>query len=158
MALLIPIMYGLHLRIYSTVILNAGHYKQTQINAITEATTNIVVSLIFVGKLGIIGVAIGTMIAMLVRTIMDVLYLSKNIVYRSPMLFVKCLISNIIIFITSSLLSSLVQIQMTDWMSWICKAIISMLITIAIALIIYRIVYPEQLKSLVGRVKRIISI
>lgn len=143
--------------IYSTVILNAGHYKQTQINAIMEAITNIFVSLIFIGKFGITGVAIGTLTGMLVRIGMDVLYLSKNIVFRSPILFFKCLTTNALVFISSSLLSSFVQVQITDWLSWIGKAAISMVITVVVALIVYRIIYPEQLKSLIGRMKRIVS-
>ena len=47
--------------IYSTIILNAGHYKQTQHNAVMEAVTNIVVSLLFLNKMGITGVAVGTL-------------------------------------------------------------------------------------------------
>lgn len=55
--------------------LNAGHYKETQYGAIAEAVVNIIVSVILVGTYGIVGVAIGTLLAMVVRSVSDVIHL-----------------------------------------------------------------------------------
>ena len=64
---------------YQTVVLAAGMYKQTKKGAFIEAGINIILSLILVLKLGMIGVAIGTIIAMLYRTIDYIIFMSKNI-------------------------------------------------------------------------------
>jgi len=53
---------------YSSIILSAGHFKQTRIGAWVECLSNIVISIILVFKCGIIGVAIGTIVAMTIRT------------------------------------------------------------------------------------------
>ena len=54
---------------YSSIISSAGHFKETRKGAWVEAIVNIIISLILVKKYGIVGVAIGTIIAMAIRTI-----------------------------------------------------------------------------------------
>lgn len=68
---------------YYMMVLVAGHYKQTQMSAVLEAAINIVVSTVLVFRYGIIGVAIGTFVAMAYRTGYLVWYLSGNILNRS---------------------------------------------------------------------------
>ena len=67
---------------YSSTTLAAGHFKQTRIGAWVEAITNIVISVILVFNFGIIGVAIGTIIAMFIRTIEFMYHNSKYILKR----------------------------------------------------------------------------
>lgn len=74
---------------YQSIIEAAGHYKQTRNGALLEAIVNIVISVATVIKFGLIGVAIGTLIANLIRTVNYVSYLSKNIMNRSILLFLK---------------------------------------------------------------------
>ena len=142
--------------IYSTIILNAGHYKQTQHNAVMEAVTNIVVSLLFLNKMGITGVAVGTLAGMIVRTIMDVRYLSNNIVYRSPMLFIKSLITNAVIFVMCSFIGNLIPISVTGWGSWILMASIVFTITILIAVLVYSVTYSKQMNEVISRMKLLV--
>lgn len=61
---------------------SVGHFKQTAKYAYIEAAINITVSLSLVFALGLVGVAIGTLSAMIYRMIMQVVYVKKNIVYR----------------------------------------------------------------------------
>lgn len=97
---------------YATSITSAGHYKQTKAGAIAEAVINIGVSIILVYKIGISGVVLGTLIAVSVRTIYFIWYLSRNILKRSAFLFIKSVFINlalavlIIIFINNSLFIS----------------------------------------------------
>ena len=63
---------------YQAMIFSAGHFKQTQISSFIEAGLNILISLIIVYKFGLIGVAFGTLIAMVYRTVYLVVYLSKK--------------------------------------------------------------------------------
>lgn len=62
---------------YNIMVLAAGHYKQTQWSAIIEATINVVVSILFVFYFGLVGVAIGTLAAMIYRTLYLAIYLKK---------------------------------------------------------------------------------
>lgn len=142
--------------IYSTIILNAGHYKQTQINAVMEAVTNILISLILIQKMGITGVAIGTLAGMFVRTIMDVHYLSKNIVYRSPKYFLKSLIINTVVFVISSFVGHFIPITVVGWMSWLFLAFIVFISTSLFAILVYRIAYSDQMHAVINRIKLLI--
>ena len=68
---------------YNDLVKVAGHFKQTRIGAWVEAISNIVISLILVWQFGIIGVAIGTLFAMSIRTIEFMYHTSKYILNRS---------------------------------------------------------------------------
>ena len=74
-------MHGLRIP-YNIMILAANHYKQTQSNYIVAAFVNLVVSLIAVQRLGLVGVAIGTLLAMTYQTIWMAFYDSKNLLER----------------------------------------------------------------------------
>ncbi len=50
---------------YNMMVLAAGHYRQTQWSAIIEAMINIIVSVVLVRRFGLVGVAVGTLAAML---------------------------------------------------------------------------------------------
>lgn len=152
MLVLAELMYCIR-SVYSTIILNAGHYKQTQINAIIEAVTNLVVSLILISKLGITGVAIGTFCGMLVRTIMDVNYLSRNIADRSVGRFVKCILANSIVFALSCLLGNLIPIDPVNWGIWILNAVIVSIVTATVGFVVYWIFYKPQIQELLIRMK-----
>lgn len=65
---------------YNILILAAGHYKQTQSNYIIAMILNIVVSIATVKMWGLVGVAIGTLIAMAYQTVWMAKYDSKNII------------------------------------------------------------------------------
>ena len=80
---------------YATSITSAGHYKQTKSGAIAEAVINIGVSIILVCKIGISGVVLGTLIALSVRTIYFIWYLSRNILKRPAFLFIKSAFINL---------------------------------------------------------------
>ena len=122
----------------------------------SEAVTNIVVSLLFLNKMGITGVAVGTLAGMIVRTIMDVRYLSNNIVYRSPMLFIKSLITNAVIFVMCSFIGNLIPISVTGWGSWILMASIVFTITILIAVLVYSVTYSKQMNEVISRMKLLV--
>lgn len=62
---------------YETMVLAANHFKQTQNSAMIEVVMNVFISIILVFKFGLIGVAIGTLVAMLYRTFYFVYYLKK---------------------------------------------------------------------------------
>lgn len=70
--------YGYRLP-YSTLILSAGHYKQTQNSYLVAAALNIIVSVLFVKMYGLCGVAVGTIVAIYYQVIWMGVYTYKKI-------------------------------------------------------------------------------
>lgn len=80
---------------YSVTISAAGHYKETKLGAIGEVSVNLLVSILLVGPLGLIGVTIGTLLAMVFRLFYSVWYLSVDILKRPMWRFFKCILPNL---------------------------------------------------------------
>lgn len=80
---------------FGCVVSAAGHYKQTKVGALGEMVLNLGLSLILVKPLGLVGVALGTFVAMSYRTIYTVWYLSRNILNRPVRKFMLRLLCNL---------------------------------------------------------------
>ena len=72
---------------YVAIAYAANKFNEIKIHAYIEALINIILSIVFVNKFGLIGVSIGTIVAMTYRTLFHVYYLKKNILYRSMFVF-----------------------------------------------------------------------
>lgn len=138
---------------YSYMILAAGHYKQTQTSALIEAGINIIVSVILVYKFGLIGVAVGTFVAMLYRTIYFVKYLTSNILYRKISIFVKHLITDISCIVVVMLTTKWIPMIGIGYFKWIILAIEVSGIAFVECAIINCVFYREELKKAVTRLK-----
>lgn len=77
----------------------AGHFNNTKNKAIIESSINIIISLICVNLLGIYGVLIGTIVALVYRMNDIILYSSKYILNTSPIKVYKIWLSNLILMI-----------------------------------------------------------
>ena len=64
------------------MILAAGKFKETNFGAIVEAVINIVISVILIRNYGLVGVALGTLVAILYRFIYFIYYFKNNILYK----------------------------------------------------------------------------
>ena len=106
-AVLITIAHAAHcLRLpYNILILAAGHYKQTQWNYIIAAVMNVLVSVLTVKFWGLIGVAIGTLVAMVYQTIWMANYDSKHILNISFKTY-ENIFMNSVNFLSSGYLSN----------------------------------------------------
>lgn len=80
------------------VINFAGHFKKTQNRAMAEAAINLIVSVVAVQFLGIYGVLIGTIAALLYRSNDIILYANKIILKRSAWITYKRWLINLITF------------------------------------------------------------
>lgn len=81
---------------YHSMTIAAGHFKQTQAAAYGEALLNVVLSILLVGRLGLVGVAVGTITATAFRFVYYVVYLSRHIFYREIKLFLKrCIVNTV---------------------------------------------------------------
>lgn len=83
---------------YRILILSAGKFKETNIGSILEAVINIVISIILINYYGLVGIAIGTLLAILFRYIYLIYFTKKNILKNSKLYYSKKIFL-IIIFI-----------------------------------------------------------
>lgn len=141
--------------IYSTVSTSANKFKETQLGAILECATNLVVSLILVlaTKIEIVGVAIGTAVAMLVRYIFEVWFLSKNVINRSVMKSVKMLTVSIAVSGLSVAICNLIfnYDEVIAFGDWIVYAALTLLAVGFISIIGYTAFYRKTVKELCKR-------
>ena len=143
---------------YSTITLAAGHFKETKVGAWIEAITNLLISIILVHKLGIIGVAIGTIIAMTIRTIEFVFHTNKYILKRNIWKSLK----KIILIIIETLLiikfsHFIFDVNITSYLDWIKYSIIIFSISLLVVSVMNLIFYKKQLKKCVKIFKNILN-
>lgn len=142
---------------YGTLISAAGHFKETRIGAWVEAGSNIVISIVLVWHFGIVGVAIGTLVAMLIRTIEFIIYTSKHILERDVkesfkrILFI--VIQLVLIYIINYIFFR--NLIVDSYIHWFVYAIIIFVITSAIVLGINFIIYKDDSKEAFNLLKNI---
>lgn len=134
---------------YLSVVEAAGHFKQTRNGALIEALVNISVSILAVQKLGLVGVCIGTIIAMLFRTVQYALYMNKKILRNSIFPFIKrgiVLLINICLILVIG--NYLLLGKPNTYYSWTIYAIVTTLIATVCTLFLDLIFYHKDTKIL----------
>ncbi len=144
-ALLITLAHAGHcLRLpYNSLILAAGHYKQTQRNYIVAALINIVISVLSVRTWGLIGVAIGTLCAMFYQTVWMAIYDAKNIIPRSMIEFIKHMAVDTVSFFLAFLITFHLPLGEVSYLSWIKLSILVVLIWFVVIAAVNYIAYRE---------------
>lgn len=124
-ALLITLAQAGHsLRLpYHTMILVGGHYKQTQHNYIIAAVMNIVISIAAVKAWGLVGVAIGTLCAMIYQTVWMAWYVSRNLLKWPMKTFGKQIALDVLIWMIAHGLSGFVSMNGVSYAAWIVQAV-----------------------------------
>lgn len=135
-AVLITVAHAAHcLRLpYSVMILAAGHYKQTQNNYIIAAIINVALSVILVIAFGLVGVAIGTLVAMLYQTVWMAHYVSGNLICWPFTKFLKQLAVDVMSIVIAVLASGQVTMDSVSYVSWIVMAVKVVTIWLAVML------------------------
>ncbi|WP_289220378.1 lipopolysaccharide biosynthesis protein [Ileibacterium valens] len=132
---------------YNTMVLAAGHYRQTQASAILEALINVGVSVVFVYSFGLVGVAIGTLMAMVYRTCYLVYYLSKNILKRNQMIFYRHIFVDALIMTLVLLGSRFFILSKITYAGWILMAVQAGVYGLIIVLVVNFIFYKQTMKE-----------
>ena len=132
---------------YNMMVLAVGHYKQTQNSAIIEAFINLILSIILVIKFGLVGVAIGTLVAMTYRTIYFALYLKDNILKRSFGHFLKHIIVDLISAFSIIICTSWIKIATITYTAFFVMAIKVSCVAVAIMLFINFFLYKNEMKN-----------
>lgn len=142
---------------YSSITLAAGHFKETRIGAWIEAISNIIISILLVKKFGIVGVTIGTIFAMTIRTVEFVYHTNKVILERSMWVSIKKIL--LIIIETLSIIylcKYLPYLDNINYLNWIINAIMTTILSFVVIMMINYLFYRNELKELLIILKKTI--
>lgn len=137
---------------YNIVILAAGHYKQTQNNYIAVAVINIVVSIATVKAWGLVGVAIGTLVAMAYQTVWMAIYDSKNLIKWPIKNFLKQIFVDIITVAIGFFATRMIPTQEVSYVAWIVLAIKVTLVWGIIAVVINIVFYRSKVYGVIKKI------
>lgn len=134
---------------YVTLTYAAGHFKETRKGAWIECLSNIIISFIFIKKLEIVGVTIGTIVAMTIRTIEFIYHTNKYILKRSLVQSIKKILLTIFETLIILIISKYIPFLINDsYINWLINAIIVFLISVIVVLILNFVVYRKEFKGL----------
>lgn len=136
----LPILFGLillmnQIRVPTLMTINVvGDFKETQTGAILEAVINLSVSLIlfFFTDHGLYGLLIGTVASYIYRTTDVIVYTYRHILQRSSIILIRTIAVNSAVLVGLYVIFDIFYTMHTGsiW-SWILKAIVVTIITIA---------------------------
>lgn len=152
LAVLANALYCLSLP-YLMLILAAGHYKQTQYKFIITALLNIMISLLCVESMGIEGVAIGTLGAMIFQLIWMLSYSNKKLMKLSLKNSIKLIITDIMEYVIILFLGFILKekININTYFDWIYLAIMILGMTVVIVPMINYIFNKKLVESIVKK-------
>ena len=122
----------------------AAHAKQTISRTITETLINLSVSLALVNIIGIYGVLVGTIVALLYRMNDIILYTNKNILHRSAWKEYKLYLLNFIVFVVFMLLNGFFPMQAMGYGQLIIKAMIVSVMVGAVYILVNFIAFNKR--------------
>ena len=139
---------------YSMLVSAAGHFKETRKGAWVEALSNIIISIILVIKFGIIGVTIGTIVSIFIRTIEFVYHANKFILKRNV---IRSLFSIFVVAIETIIIyyavNKLNLFDYTSYLTWCINAIIILLVSTLLTIILNIIFYRKKYFAVFKNVK-----
>ena len=144
---------------YNIMILAGGHYKQTQGNYLISAALNIIISVAAVRAWGLVGVAIGTVIAMFYQTIWMAWYNSRNLIQWPFKKFLKQIFADILVV---GLLHLIIRLPAAEawflmrsvtYVSWIVLAVKTSVLTACISAVVNMVLYRGHMKEIVGKIQ-----
>ena len=133
---------------YNIMILAAGHYKQTQHNYIIAATINIIISIIMVWRFGLIGVAIGTLVAMLYQTVWMAVYDSKNLIKWPLKIFIKQVVVDAICVAGGILCTFKLELQHLNYFSWVVLSVKIAVIWLLVISLVNTLFYKDKMQKI----------
>ncbi len=94
-----------------------GHFKQTQTRAVIEAVLNLVVSIVLAYFIGIYGVLIGTIVALLYSANISICYANAKILKRKVISTYKNILINLAIFVALYFASQAISLQFNSFIN-----------------------------------------
>lgn len=141
---------------YQLLVQAAGHYKQTKNGAIIEPIVNIIVSIVLLLKFGIIGVAIGTFVAILFRTVQYAVYTSKNLLKGTFLSLVKGGVISVIEAIVAIFIYKVLPLaKAVNYFGWCLNALVACVITGIIVAVFSSIFYRD---TFIGSFNKLVTL
>lgn len=128
-----------------------GLFKETKVSTIMEAVLNLIISLLLIGKIGIAGVLLGTIISKLLTTsIQNAIYIYKNKFNKPGYKYFILYYSVIFISLGFISLYNIINLNITNIFSWIILVLVfSVVIFICLFLIFY--LFYKSFRMLINR-------
>lgn len=140
---------------YISLTYSAGCFKETRKGAWIEAISNILISILLVRKMGIIGVAIGTLVAMAIRTIEFIYFANKYILNRNIFISIKKILISIIQTIIIVLIYNILPlINYTNYLNFVINAFIVLIFAVLIVVITSLIFYKNEYRNIIKILKK----
>ncbi|RGW76133.1 sugar isomerase [Holdemanella biformis] len=154
-AILIVLAHALHsIRLpYHMMIKASGQFKETQSNYFVSAGINLLVSIVTVKYMGLVGVAIGTLVAMVYQTLWVAIYNYKKLVVRKMKELLKLTLVDCLCIFLSVLIVIKLPIFSDTFIKWLLSAGIVFAIWFFIIFTINYIFYKNKVKFLINKMK-----
>lgn len=131
--------------IYSNLVYSIGHFKQTNFICWVEAISNIVISVCLVIKFGLVGVAIGTLVASLIRYLYFMYYSSKVCIDRSVGVCAKWFIISMILFILFAFITNNIKFYVpTNYFNWVVYAL-CVLVIVSVVVVFVNVLFNYKI-------------
>lgn len=138
---------------YNALIQAVGHYKQTQKNYISVACINIVISVLMVYKFGLVGVALGTLIAACYQVLWQANYLYKTILNFKIIRLIKLILSDCCSFCIGTFVVAMLPVNAKSYIGWGLTAIPIFAVWFIISAIVCRLFFYDDFKNLTNFLK-----
>ena len=136
---------------YNIWILAAGHYKQTQCCHINAAAINLILSVLAVSRWGLIGVAVGTLCAMVYQTAWMAHYNIKALLRRPAWTIMKQFAVDLLTATCICLTASQINLIKVTYLGWFVMAVQVALIAAAVCGLSILIFYRKECMQLIRR-------
>ncbi len=127
----------------------AGHFKKTLPQSIAETIINLIVSLVLVFHIGIYGVLIGTIVALLYRTNDVIIYANKKILKRKALktygIYGVNFISFILVYI---IFKYCIQTDISSFIQLLFKGVYCGIIAVTVFVCLQSVIFWKQTKEL----------
>lgn len=139
---------------YLNVILAAGHYRQTQRYFFVSAALNVVISIISVRTWGLVGVAFGTLIAMIYHTAWQAMYNAKYLIENSAKDTIKQFVIDIITMAVGLFAVRFINLGGLSYINWIIMAVKVAVLWSVVVLIMNLVFYRKNLLTIKDKIVR----
>lgn len=133
--------------IYNSLAFTAGKFKETHKGSWVEAFSNLLISFCLVFKYGIVGVAIGSLVSVLIRCFEFMIFTSKKILKRDlKKTFINvflCFFQYISIYL---ICNNIINFNVTSYFDWFLSAIVVGLISVFIVVPLNIIFYKNEFR------------
>lgn len=139
----------------------AGHFQQTRVHSVIEMSINLFVSIAAViwferrWGLGIYGVLIGTIAALLFRANMMIWYGNARILFRSPWLTYRKWLLDLVVTIVCCAIFHMIPLKMDNYFKLFADAAITSIAVLTLFLLINSVCFKNNSRELIQYIRRI---